>query len=76
MSLSNAVIRNTKAGDKVKRMFDGGGLSLKVSPKGGKWWRLKYRVDGKEKRLSLCHRVSIPMDGLTTALPIFLSGKK
>ena len=24
-----------------------------VAPKGGKWWRLKYRVGGKEKRLSL-----------------------
>src|ERR1700730_12623943 len=25
----------------------------KVSPTGGRWWRLKYRFDGKEKRLSL-----------------------
>ncbi len=23
------------------------------SPKGGKWWRFKYRIDGKEKRISL-----------------------
>jgi len=34
-------------------MFDGGGLYLEISPKGGKWWRLKYRFGGKEKRLSL-----------------------
>ena len=34
-------------------MFDGGGLYLEVAPAGGKWWRLKYRFDGKEKRLSL-----------------------
>ena len=34
-------------------MADGGGLYLEVSPSGGKWWRLKYRFDGKEKRLSL-----------------------
>lgn len=27
--------------------------SERVAPAGGKWWRLKYRVDGKEKRLSL-----------------------
>jgi integrase len=33
-------------------MFDGGGLYLEVSPAGGKWWRLKYRFAGKEKRLS------------------------
>src|SRR4029077_2869414 len=24
-----------------------------ISPTGGKWWRLKYRFDGREKRLSL-----------------------
>ena len=34
-------------------MFDGGGLYLEVSPAGGKWWRLKYRFAGKEKRISL-----------------------
>lgn len=27
--------------------------NLKISLTGGKWWRLKYRFDGKEKRLSL-----------------------
>ena len=53
MSLSNTAIRNTKPGEKAKKMFDGGGLYLEVAPSGGKWWRLKYRVDGKEKRLSL-----------------------
>ena len=34
-------------------MFDGGGLYLEIAPAGGKWWRLKYRFGGKEKRLSL-----------------------
>ncbi len=34
-------------------MFDGGGLYLEVAPSGGKWWRLKYRFAGKEKRISL-----------------------
>jgi hypothetical protein len=30
-------------------------------PSGGKWWRLKFRFDGKEKRLSLgtCSDISI-----------------
>jgi integrase len=37
---------------KAFRLFDGGGLYLEVSPAGGKWWRWKYRVGGKEKRLS------------------------
>ena len=34
-------------------MFDAGGLFLIVTPAGGKWWRLRYRMDGKEKTLSL-----------------------
>lgn len=53
MPLSNTAIRNAKPGDKAKKMFDGGGLYLEVAPSGGKWWRLKYRFDGKERRLSL-----------------------
>lgn len=38
---------------KPYKMGDSGGLYLEVSPRGGKWWRLKYRFAGKEKRLSL-----------------------
>lgn len=53
MSLTDVVIRNAKPGGKPIRLFDGGGLYLEVSPNGGKWWRLKYRFAGKEKRLSL-----------------------
>lgn len=32
--------------------FDGGGLYLEVTPAGGRYWRLKYRHGGKEKRLA------------------------
>ena len=53
MPLSNTAIRNAKSGVKARKMFDGRGLYLEVAPSGGKWWRLKYRIDGKEKRLSL-----------------------
>lgn len=38
--------------DKPIRLFDGGGLYLEIVPTGGKWWRLKYRFRGKEKRLA------------------------
>jgi len=38
---------------KTQRVFDGRGLYLEIAPSGGKWWRLKYRIGGKEKRLSL-----------------------
>jgi len=53
MPLTDTAIRKTKPGDRTQKLFDGGGLYLEVAPSGGKWWRLKYRYGGKEKRLSL-----------------------
>jgi integrase len=53
MPLIDTAIRNAKPAAKPARLFDGGGLYLEVSPAGGKLWRLKYRVDGKEKLLAL-----------------------
>lgn len=51
--LTERAIRNAKPAYKTQRLFDAGGLYLEVAPSGGKWWRLKYRFNGKEKRLSL-----------------------
>ena len=53
MPLTDAAARNAKPAAKTVRMFDRDGLYLEVSPRGGKWWRLKYRYAGKEKRVSL-----------------------
>jgi integrase len=53
MPLTDVAIRRAKPSDKAVRMFDGDGLYLELAPAGGKWWRLKYRYGGKEKRLSL-----------------------
>ena len=53
MALTMVEIRNAKPADKAYRLFDERGLYLEVAPTGGKWWRLKYRFNGKEKRLSL-----------------------
>lgn len=53
MPLSDVAIRTAKPRDKPYKLADGGGMYLEISPSGGKWWRLKYRFDGKEKRLSL-----------------------
>ena len=52
-SLTDTKVRALVATGKTKRHFDGGGLYLEISPTGGKWWRFKYRLAGKEKRLSL-----------------------
>lgn len=53
MPLSDVAIRKAKPAAKPVRLFDGGGLYLEVSPAGGKLWRWKYRLGGKEKRLAL-----------------------
>jgi len=53
MSLTDTAIRKAKPTGKTQRMHDERGLYLEVAPNGGRWWRLKYAIDGKEKRLSL-----------------------
>jgi integrase len=53
MPLADTKIRNTKPGKKPLRLHDERGLYLEISPAGGKWWRFKYRFQGREKRLSL-----------------------
>lgn len=51
--LTATAIRNAKPADKPVRLFDGGGLYLEITPTGRRYWRLKYRHAGKEKRLAL-----------------------
>lgn len=53
MALSDTALRNAKPADKPYKLYDERGLYLIVNPNGGKWWRLKYRLDGKEKTISL-----------------------
>ncbi len=53
MKLTNATCKNAKAPEKIKRLFDGKGLYLEVTPAGRKYWRMKYRFGGKEKRYSI-----------------------
>ncbi len=51
MALTDIAIRNVKPGAKPYKLGDTLGLFLLVQPTGGKLWRLKYRVDGREKKL-------------------------
>lgn len=53
MALTDVSIRSAKPAEKTRRLSDGAGLYLEISPAGGKWWRFKFRFDGIEKRLSL-----------------------
>jgi integrase len=53
MPLNDSGIRTVKAGARAQKLFDGGGLFLLVNPNGTRYWRLKYRIGGKEKLLGL-----------------------
>ena len=53
MKLTDAIILSAEPRSKPYRLFDGLGLYIEVAPSGTKAWRLKYRFQGKEKRLSL-----------------------
>ncbi|SDI04775.1 protein of unknown function [Nitrosomonas sp. Nm132] len=51
--LSAVAISKAKPKDKPYKLADEKGLFLLIHPNGGKYWRLKYRHDGKEKMLAL-----------------------
>ncbi|MCF0049549.1 integrase arm-type DNA-binding domain-containing protein [Dyadobacter sp. LJ53] len=53
MALSNMTCQAAKPKIKPYKLADGEGLYLEVTPAGNKYWRLKYRLLGKEKRISI-----------------------
>ena len=53
MPLSDAKCRNASPKEKLYKLADGGGLTLRITPTGGKYWVLRYRYMGKAKDLSL-----------------------
>ena len=53
-SLTDTTIRNANnSGDTTKKLRDGNGLYLYVTPSGSKLWRCRYRIDGKENTYAL-----------------------
>jgi integrase len=53
MPLTDVACRNAKPRAKLYKLSDFGGLCLRVTPTGGKYWVLRYRLDKKQKELSL-----------------------
>lgn len=51
MALTDIAIRNAKPKAKPYKLADALGLFLLVQPSGGRLWRLKYRIEGREKKL-------------------------
>lgn len=50
--LTELQVRKAKPADQPYRLADGKGLYLQVMPNGSRYWRMKYRFDGKEKLAS------------------------
>lgn len=53
MPLTDTAIRNAKPKDKPYKVADAHGLYLLVNPTGSKLWRIKYRIEGTERKLAL-----------------------
>lgn len=52
MALTELECKHAKPKEKAYRLSDGQGMYLEVSPNGSKYWRLKYRHLGRERRLA------------------------
>lgn len=59
--LSDTKIKASKPKEKDYKLSDGAGLYLLISKAGGKHWKLKYRINNKEKKLSLGSYPSITL---------------
>jgi len=53
MPLTQTLVVNAQPREKMYRLVDGSGLYLEVTPQGGKWWRIRYSIGGRDQRLSL-----------------------
>ncbi len=51
--LNNQFIATLEAQEKPKKYFDGRGMYLYLQPSGAKYWRLKYRYEGREKTYAM-----------------------
>ena len=52
MRLKDTQIRHLPLPEKPRKLFDGGGLYLHLTPS-GKYWRYRYRFFGKNRTLAL-----------------------
>lgn len=53
MALTARQVETARPREKEYKLADERGLFLLVKPNGGRYWRMKYRVAGKEKKLSI-----------------------
>jgi integrase len=53
MALTDTRLKNIKPGDKVFQESDGGGLFVEIMTSGAKVWRIRYRLAGKQEKMTL-----------------------
>ena len=63
LALTETAIKGAKPKDKPYMLQDDRGLWLLIVPGGGKYWRLRYWVGGKEKKVSLGTYPSVTPQG-------------
>ncbi len=51
--LSDTKIRQARPRDRQYKIYDAKGLFIIITPRGGKWWRLNYRFNDKQRTISL-----------------------
>jgi len=59
--LTNTVVAKAKKAAKAYKLTDGGGLYLEVTPAGGKHWRYRFRINGKETIFTLGDYPALPV---------------
>lgn len=51
--LTDLKVKSAKPTERTYKLSDGGGLFLQITPSGGKRWRWKYRIEGKENLFAI-----------------------
>lgn len=61
MPLTDIKIRQSKVGNKPRKLTDGHGLYLEIRPNGSKLWRYRYRIAGRENLFAIGEYPSISL---------------
>lgn len=61
MALTELAVKSARPKDKPYKLFDERGLYLLVERSGGRLWRFKYSVAGREKLISLGNYPDVPL---------------
>lgn len=61
--LTDTVLRALKPRAKPYQLADGCGLAIEVMPGGAKAWRFRYRMNGKQEKLTLGHYPDVGLAG-------------